>query len=162
MRILSVLPLLAALPVLGCASSAETLALPPAFEVTTPTGMASVSIRESPPGMTNAEFTQIVARGMESAMPGSLVTTPTSMPYPTQRIVWHVNPMAGRGVTRLFVNVFNGPDAFAYEQQVLGNNAPPVVLRSAVASMTNQLMAEVDRHDARAPAYASNIATRAG
>jgi hypothetical protein len=110
--------------------------------------------------MTDAEFTQVVARGMETAMPGSL--TPTSTPYPTQRIVWHVNPMAGRGVTRLFVNVFDGPDSFAYEQQVLGNNARPAVLRSAVASMTNQLMAEVDRHDARAPAYASNNATDAG
>jgi hypothetical protein len=159
MRIVSTLPLLVALPVLGCASSLQAQASPPAFEMATPTGVASVSIRKAPPGMTDAEFAKIVARGMASAMSVSLGETPAIAPYPTQRIVWQVNPMAGRGITRLFVNVSDGPDAFAYEQQVLDNDAPPVVLRSAVTSMTNQLLAEVDRHDARASAYANNIAS---
>jgi hypothetical protein len=148
MRILSVLPLLAAIPTLGCSGSPETLSPPPAFELMTPTEIASVSIREPPPGMTDAEFMQLVADGMESAMPGSLMKTPMVAPYPARRIVWRVNPVAGRGVTRLFVNVSDGANTFAYEQQVLDNNASSALLRSAVVSMTNELMAEIDRHDA--------------
>lgn len=157
MRILSVLPLLVAIPTLDCTGSPGTLAPPPAFEVMTPTGIAGVSIGESPSGMTDAQFMQVVAHGMGSAMPGSLIKSPVIAPYPARRIVWRVNPFAGRGITRLFVNVCDGANCFAYEQQVLDNDAPPVVLRSAVVSMTNELMADTDRHDARAPVYASNI-----
>jgi hypothetical protein len=158
MRVVSVLPLLVVIPTLGCTGSPGTPTLP-AFEVMTPTGIASVSIRESPPGIADVEFIHLVANGMESAMPGCQMKTGAVAPYHSRRIVWSVNPMAGRGVTRLFVNVSDGANSFAYEQQVLDNNATPVVLQSAVVSMTNELMVEIDRHDARAMAYVSNIAS---
>src|SRR5437868_2747854 len=40
----------------SCTGSPAALALQPDFEVMTPPGVASVSIRQSPPGMTQAEF----------------------------------------------------------------------------------------------------------
>ncbi len=38
----------------ACTGSPATFALRPAFEVMTPAGVAGVSIRQSPPGMTDA------------------------------------------------------------------------------------------------------------
>jgi hypothetical protein len=112
-------------------------------------GITGVSIRESPSGMTDAEFERLVAHGMVSAMAGRLVDGPAKMPFPTQRIVWHVNPVVPRGVERLLVNVFDGSDVFAYEEQVVDNSAPRIVIESAVASMTKSLALALYQHDHR-------------
>jgi hypothetical protein len=103
-----------------------------------------VSIRELPSEMADAEFEQLVAAGMVSAMPGRLVNGPARIPFPTRRIVWHVNPVASRGVVRLVVNVFDGSNAFAYEEQVVDNGAPRIVIESAIASMTRSDVRVVD------------------
>jgi hypothetical protein len=50
-----------------CTDSSGTRALRPAFEVKTPAGIASVSVRESPAGMTDSEFTQLVMAGTKWA-----------------------------------------------------------------------------------------------
>jgi len=66
MRNLSVLALLAFAALSACTGSPATLAAKPAFEATTPFGLASVSIRETPFGMPWAEFEQAVRDGMEA------------------------------------------------------------------------------------------------
>jgi len=152
MRIWAVLPFLGSIALSACTGSPATLATPPGFEVETPAGIASVSIRESPPGTTDAQFERLVASGMESDIPGSLVRGPVIAPFPTRRIVWHANPMAARGVSLLVVNVFDGSHPFAYEQQVVANDAPPGVLVSAIASMTSRLAMDLDQGNPRAPA----------
>jgi hypothetical protein len=152
MRIWTVLPFLGSLVVSACTGSPATLATPPNFELQTPAGIASVSIRESPPGTTDAEFERLVASGMESDMPGSLVKGPVTAPFPTRRIVWHATPMAARGTSLLIVNVFDGSYPFAYEEQVVANDAPPGALVSAIASMTSRLAADLDRDNPRAQA----------
>src|SRR5277367_190224 len=48
----------------ACTGSPATLALQPDFEVMTPAGIASVSVRQPLPGMTDAQFTQLVTTGM--------------------------------------------------------------------------------------------------
>src|ERR1700757_4569613 len=108
MRILSILSLSVSIVVSACTGSPTTLALEPDFQVTTPTGPASVSIRETPPGMSFAEFEYAVSTGMRSAMPESQQTTPAATPFPTRRIVWHVYPSFPHGTSRLVVNVFDG------------------------------------------------------
>ncbi len=141
-------PVLAgALAVSACDTSSGTLAMPPDFEFMTPTGIASVSIRQWPAELSDAEFKGLIAQGMESAMPGSEMDDRPSAPYPTRRIVWHVNSMAQRGVSRLMVNAFDGPDPFAYEEQMVDNSAPTGVLESAITSMTHRLALALDRHD---------------
>src|SRR5437868_4782950 len=100
----------------ACTGSPATLALQPDFEVMTPAGIASVSIRESPPGMTDAQFTQLLKAGMERAAPDSVIAGRVEPPFPSQRIVWHVNPSPPRGIARLVVNVFDGANPYAYEQ----------------------------------------------
>jgi len=149
MRIWTVLSFLGSIAVSACTGSPATLATPPAFELRTPAGIASVSIRESPPGTTDAEFERLVASGMESDMPGSLVKGPVIAPFPTRRIVWHANPMAVRGVSLLTVNVFAGSSPFAYQQQVVANDAPLGVLVSAIASMTSRLAVDLDQGNPR-------------
>lgn len=151
MRIWTFLPFLGSIAVSACTGSPATLATPPNFELETPAGIASVSIRESPPGTTEAEFTRVVASGMESDMPGSLVEGPMIAPFPTRRIVWHSDPMAARGVSLLTVNVFDGSSPFAYQQQVVANDAPPGMLVSAIASMTSRLTMASDQSHSRAP-----------
>jgi hypothetical protein len=117
----------------------------PDFEVMTPEGMASVSIRQSLPNQTDAEFQRMVMAGMQSAMPGRFVGQPVSAPFPTRRIVWHVNPMAARGVSRLFVNVFDGATPVAYEQDTVSNSAPRGTITHVVASMTTRLVTRYAR-----------------
>jgi hypothetical protein len=152
MRIRSVLPLLVTVPILGCTGSPATLALRPDFELMTRTGIASVSIRESPPGMTDAEFARVIAQGMKQAMPGSVMITSMTAPFPPGRIVWHVNPVAARGVVRLVVNAFDGSGPFAYEQQSVDNSAQADVIQSTIAEMTIRLNAALDQHYSHAPA----------
>jgi hypothetical protein len=153
MRMELVTALVGLITVSACTGSPATLALAPDFELETPVGIAGVSIRESPSGMTDAEFEQLVAHGMVSAMSGSLVNVPVRAPFPTRRIVWHVTPVAPRGVERLVVNVFDGSDAFAYEEQVVDNSAPRIVIESAIASITSRLAEAISQHDLRASAY---------
>jgi hypothetical protein len=102
----------------ACTGSPATLATPPDFELMTPSGISSVSTREPPPDMTDAEFAKEVAKAMELALPGSRVKAPVIPPYPSRRIVCHAN-RAERGVYRLVVNAFDGSVSFAYEEQVV-------------------------------------------
>ena len=84
-----------------------------------------------------------VKAAMERAAPGSVVAGPTAQPFPSRRIVWHADPTASRGVSRLVVNVFNGPTPYAYEQQVVADSAPRVVMSSAIEAMSRQLLAAI-------------------
>jgi hypothetical protein len=128
----------------ACTGSPATLESQPDFEVTTRIGVATVSIRESLPGMTDSEFAQSVRRGMERSAPGSVLAGPVEAPFPRLRIVWHVNPIAPRGVSRLLVNIFDGSVPFAYEQQVVSNSAPMTATTSAIASTSRRLFAVID------------------
>jgi hypothetical protein len=128
----------------ACTGSPATLASQPDFEVTTRMGVATVSIRESLPGMTDSEFAQSVRRGMEHSAPGSVLAGPVEAPFPRLRIVWHVNPIAPRGVSRLFVNIFDGSVPFAYEQQVVSNSAPMTATTLAITSTSRRLFAAID------------------
>jgi hypothetical protein len=127
----------------SCTGSPGTLALQPAFEVMTPTGIASVSIRQPPAGMTDAEFTQSVMAGMKWAAPDSVIAGRVEPPFPSQRIVWHVNLSAQRGISRLVVNVFDDANPYAYEQDTVMNDAPRAAVTSAVGSMSKRLLADV-------------------
>lgn len=137
---------------LGCTGSPSTVAMPPDFEVMTPEGMASVSIRESLPNLTDAEFQLVVMAGMQSAMPGRPIGQPVAVPFPTRRIVWHVNPIAARGVSRLFVNVFDGATPVAYEQDTVSNSAPRGAITYVVASLTTRLVTRYARLESQAGA----------
>jgi hypothetical protein len=128
----------------ACTGSPATLALRPDFEVTTSMGVATVTIRESLPGMTDSEFAQSVRTGMELSAPGSVLAGPVEAPFPRLRIVWHVNPVVPGGVSRLLVNIFDGSVPFAYEQQVVSNNAPMTATTSAIASTSRRLFAVID------------------
>lgn len=130
----------------ACTGSPATLALQPAFEVMTPAGVASVSIRESPPGMTDGEFTQLVKASMEQASRGNVIAGRVEPPFPSQRIVWHVDLSASRGISQLVVNVFDGANPYAYEQETVANDAPTAVITSAVESMSGRLLADVAAH----------------
>lgn len=127
----------------SCTGSPATLSRRPDFEVTTIAGIASVSIRESPAAMTDAEFTRFVKQGMEQAAPGSLVDRRVDPRFPPLRIVWYVNSTASRGSSQLVVNVSNGAGAFAYEESTLSNTAPPVAVTSKVAWMVHRLLADI-------------------
>jgi hypothetical protein len=125
----------------SCTGSRKTLALAPDFEVITPTGIASVSILASPTGMTAAEFTRVVMAGMEQAARGSVIAGPVRPPFPVQRIVWHVNSPE-RGISRLVVNVFDGLNPYAYEQDTVTGDSPAAVVTS-VQSMCKRLLVDV-------------------
>lgn len=127
----------------ACTGSPATLASRPDFEVLTGAGLASVSIRQAPPGVTDSAFVECVKAAMERGAPGSVVTGPAEQPFPSQRIVWHADPTASRGVSRLVVNVFDGSIPYAYEQQVVADSAPRVVMSSAIEAMSRQLLAAI-------------------
>ncbi len=143
------LALASLLATIGCTGSPYTVAMPPDFEVMTPDGIASVSIREPLPNLTDAEFQQMVMTGMQSAMPGR-IEQHVSAPFPTRRIVWHVSPVAARGVSRLSVNVFDGGTPVAYEQDTVSNGAPRGTVMHAVASMTTRLVTRYARLESQA------------
>lgn len=129
----------------ACTSSPTSLASQPDpdFEVLTGAGLASVSIRQPPPGITDTDYVECVKAAMERAAPGSVIDGPTTQSFPSQRIVWHVDLTASRGVSRLVVNVFNGSIPYAYEQRVVINSAPRAVISSAIESMSRQLLAVI-------------------
>jgi hypothetical protein len=147
MRTSSIISLLALSAVSACAGSPATLALRLDFELATPTGLASVSIREAPPDMTVAEFDRTVKSGMETAFTIGSEPPPAVGPFPEQRIVWHVDTGPERGSSRLVVNVFKGSVPFAYEQQMIDNADTPDALAGTVQSMTRRLFAAIERHD---------------
>ena len=131
----------------GCTGSAETLALRPDFGVHTPYGVAAVSVREAPPGMADDRFVRMIEEGMGRAEPGSVVVAAAQAPYSARRIVWHVEPEATRGVSRVTVNSFNGRDPFAVEQEVMTDDATEGEIVATVETMTRRLAAD-DRRDA--------------
>jgi hypothetical protein len=96
--------------------------------------------------MTDLEFTHLVSAGMERGMPGAVIAGQVEQPFPSRRIVWHATPTASRGTSRLVVNVFNGPNPYAYEQETVANSAPTVVITSAIVSMSKRLLADIAAH----------------
>jgi hypothetical protein len=118
----------------------------------TSAGIASVSIREGLPGMTDHEFERMVRTGMEAAAPGTVRPEANHAPSPPFRIVWHVNPNGAHGTSRLVVNIFNASAPFAYEQAVVDNSAAPTTIMRTIESMTRRLMAVHADRQADAPA----------
>jgi hypothetical protein len=145
MRLFRTLSMSASILASACTGSQATLALQPDFDLTTSAGPASVSIRETPPEMTFAEFERAVSAGMQSAMPNCGQTAPVAAPFPARRIVWHVYPVFPRGVSRLVVNVFDGSRPTAEAQQVIDNTAPRSSVEYAVRTLTRRLMAKLDQ-----------------
>jgi hypothetical protein len=88
---------------------------------------------------------------MGRAAPGSVLSGPVEPPFPRCRIVWHVNPGGGRGVSTLVVNIFDGSDPVAYEQEVVTNSAPTVAIVGAIESVTRRLIAFHPPRDENAP-----------
>jgi hypothetical protein len=133
--------------VTGCTGSPATLALDPSFEIQTPIGLAGVSIREALPGTTAEAFAKMVRTGMEQGASVAAIdpTAAAPSPMPCMRIVWHVNPVAARGVSRLVVNLFNGATSFAYEQVVVANTAPPAAITYTIGMTIRQLFARAER-----------------
>ena len=118
----------------------------------TPAGIASVSVRQAPPGMTDAQFLRLVEAGMEQAAPGSVSPGPVNPPFPGRRIVWHVDLTSSPGISRVVVNVFNGSVPYAYEQDVIANDTPTRVLTYAIRSLSSRLLADIAAHsDADTP-----------
>jgi hypothetical protein len=109
----------------------------------TPAGIASVSIRESPAGMPDAEFTRLVMAGMDRAAPASVISGRVEPPFPSRRIVWHVDLSAQRGISRLVVNVSDGANPYAYEQETVSSDASAAEVTSAVASISKRLLGDV-------------------
>ena len=130
----------------SCTGSPRTLASQPEFEVRTSAGVASVSMRQSPPGMTDEEFTQLVQEAMERAAPGSVLAGPPVAPFPLRRIVWHVDPTPSRGASRVVVNVFEGTEPYAYEQDTIAYSEPTDAMELALVSMSERLLADITDH----------------
>ena len=131
--------------VAACTGSPATLALQPDFEVSTATGLAGVSIRESLPGMTRSQSVDAVKAGMERAALGRVTVQPLQQPFPPTRIVWHVDGTASRGISRLLVNVFSGSTPYDYEQEGVGSE-PQIMTSSAIESMSQRLLADLAKH----------------
>jgi len=94
-------------------------------------------------GMMDAEFTRLVRMGMERAAYRNVSTGQVEPPYPSQRIVWHVNPSGPEPVSRLVVNVFNGGRPYADEEQTISDDASRAAIVSDVESMSEQLRRDV-------------------
>jgi hypothetical protein len=127
----------------ACTGSPATLALQPDFDMATPAGTASVSIRQAPLGMPDRQFLRLVEAGMEHAAPGSVNPGPVNPPFPVRRIVWHVTFNPRGGTSRVVVNVFNGSVPYAYEQDVIENDAPKRVLTYTIRSLSSRLLADM-------------------
>jgi hypothetical protein len=127
----------------ACTGAPAATALQPDFELTTPAGVASVSVRQPLPAMTEAESTQLVMAGMEQATRGNVIVGRVASPYPSQRIVWHNNPSGSRDTSLLVVNVFDGANPYAYEQATITDNTPTAVITSDIASMSKRLLADI-------------------
>jgi hypothetical protein len=129
--------------VAACTGSPATLALQPDFDVATPAGTASVSIRQAPLGIPDRQFLRLVEAGMEQTAPGSVIPGPVNPPFPACRIVWHVTLTPTRGVSRVAVNVFDGNVPYAYEQAVIENDAPEPMLTYTIRSLSSRLLADM-------------------
>jgi hypothetical protein len=101
--------------------------------------------------MTDSEFEQLVRMGMGRAAPGSVLPGPVGASLAQCRIVWHVNPGVGPGVSTLVVNIFDGSVPVAYEQEVVTNSAPTAAITYAIESATRRLFASYAHRDANAP-----------
>jgi hypothetical protein len=134
----------------GCTGSPATLRQPPDFEVATRAGIASVSIRQPLPEMTDTEFAHLIRTAMESAAPGSVLSAPVKPPFPALRIVWHVQPMPPRGGSRVVVNVFAGSVPFAYDMETVDYAAPTAATESALRSLSEQLLTTIGVQATRA------------
>ncbi len=132
----------------GCTGSPATLRLPPDFEVATRAGFASVSIRQSLPGMTDVESAHLIRTAMETAAPGSVLSTPVEPPFPALRIVWHVQPVPARGGSQVMVNVFAGPVPFDYGLETVDDSAPTAATEWAVRSLSERLLTRIGAHAA--------------
>ena len=130
----------------GCAQSGAVLAEQPDFQMATPAGIASVSIRQAPPDMTDAQFLELVKAGMTQAAPGSLVPGSVRPPYPTTRIVWHVDLTPPHGMARIAVNVFRGDVPYAYEQDAIANGEPANALTDTIRALSSRLLADIAAH----------------
>lgn len=129
--------------VTACTDSRAILALRPDFEVMTPAGIASVSIRQPPLGVTDAEFTQMIRTGMARAGYRTANAGRIDAPYPVQRIVWHVNRAIPSPVSRVVVNVFDGTNPYAYEEGIVSNDATPARIIVVVESMSERLLRDM-------------------
>jgi hypothetical protein len=125
----------------ACTGSPATLALQPDFAMTTPVGIASVSVRESVPGLTDGEFEQLVRTGMGRTAPNAMLSGPVQPPFPQFRIVWHVSSYGHDGASSLFVNIFRGSEPFAYEQEVIENGAPRATIVGTIEALTKRVFA---------------------
>lgn len=130
------LALVGLLSLAACTGSPATLALRPAFEVKTPDGVAGVHIREPLPGMTDSEFEELVRAGMSRAAPGSVLPGRAEAPFPRRRIVWHVSPDVGRGISTLTVNIFDGSVPVAYDQELIPNDARSAMVEAVIQRLT--------------------------
>ncbi len=124
----------------ACTGSPATLAERPTFEVKSPSGIASVTVRGSWPGMTDSEFAHLVEAGMARAASGGVISAPVAAPYPTRRIVWHVNPGIGRGQSALMVNIFDGSVPVSYRQETVANDASAATIEATVELLTARLI----------------------
>jgi hypothetical protein len=130
----------------ACAGSPAPAALHPDFEVMTPAGVASVSVRQPLPEMTEAQFAQLVSIGMRPVARENVIAGSGEPQTPSQRIVWHDNLAPSRGMSLLVVNVFDGADPYAYEMATVPNDAPTMVITSAIESMSVRLLADIAAH----------------
>jgi hypothetical protein len=75
--------------------------------------------------------------------PESVIAAHVEPPFPSQRIVWHVNLSAQGDISHLVVNVFDGASPYAFEQGSVMSNAPTTAVTSTVASMSKHLLADI-------------------
>jgi hypothetical protein len=83
---------------------------------------------------------------MEQAVPGSVNPGPVNPPFPVRRIVWHVTPDSRGDTSRVVVNVFNGNTPYAYEQDVIENDAPERGLTRTIGSLSSRLLGDIAAH----------------
>jgi hypothetical protein len=130
----------------SCTGAPESMAARPAFELMTPAGLASVSIRQPMRDMSDTQFESLVRAAMEQAAHTTAMAAPVAPPYPQTRIVWHVEQDPNlNGVSRLTANVFSGQTPYAYEEAPLPNGAPRVAAQAAIASVSRRVMDDVSR-----------------
>lgn len=129
--------------VASCTGSPATVASRPDFEVMTPAGIASVSIRQSPLEVTDAEFTQTIRIGMERAGYRVLNAGTIETPSPVQRIVWHADRTVPSAASRVVVNVFDGANPYAYEEGLVSNDTTLGGITFIVESMSERLLRDV-------------------
>ena len=141
----------------ACTGSPATLALQPDFEVMTPAGVASISVRQPLPEMTEAQFSRLVTTGMKRVDRDNVISGRVESPTPSQRIVWHDNLSPSRGMSQLVVNVFDGAGPYAYELATVPNDAPTVVITSAIESMSVRLLADIAAHANMSNQHGGNV-----